>query len=56
MIKLKKKSLNLEKKYFFKSKESPSNIVGYKPSKIFIKVKIINNPCFPLIMHLIEMI
>ncbi len=37
--KLKEKILQLEKKYkFLKSKDSPSETVGYKPSKIFKKV------------------
>ena len=37
---LKKKIIELEKKnIFLSSKESPSNIVGYKPSRNFIKVK-----------------
>tara|TARA_B100001093_G_scaffold203907_1_gene195960 strand:+ start:3144 stop:5174 length:2031 start_codon:yes stop_codon:yes gene_type:complete len=37
---LKKEILELEKKYsFLKSEESPSKIVGFKPSKNFIKVK-----------------
>ena len=36
---LKKKIINLEKKYkFLNSKDSPSKIVGYKPSKNFKKV------------------
>ena len=35
---LKKEIFSLEKKYgFLKSKNSPSEIVGYKPSKIFSK-------------------
>ncbi len=35
---LKKEILNLENKYkFLKSKNSPTKIVGYKPSKIFVK-------------------
>ena len=37
---LKKEILELEKKYkFLKSKDSPTNIVGFKPSKNFNKVK-----------------
>ena len=36
---LKKEILDLEKKYkFLKSKDSPSNSIGYKPSKNFKKV------------------
>ena len=36
---LKKEIINLEKKYsFLKSKQSPSEIIGYKPSKNFKKV------------------
>ena len=38
--KLKQEIINLEKKYnFLNHKESPSNSVGFKPSKIFKKVK-----------------
>ena len=38
--KLKKKILDLEKKYtFLKSNFSPSQIVGFKPSKNFLKFK-----------------
>ena len=38
--KLKSEIINLEKKYnFLNHKESPSNSVGFKPSKIFKKVK-----------------
>ena len=38
MMNLKKEILLLEKKYnFLKSKNSPSKIVGYKPSKNFKK-------------------
>ncbi|MDC2997694.1 NAD-dependent DNA ligase LigA [Candidatus Pelagibacter sp.] len=38
--KLKQEIINLEKKYnFLNHKESPSNSVGFKPSKIFNKVK-----------------
>ena len=37
---LKKQILSIEKKYnFLKSENSPSNIIGYKPSKNFKKVK-----------------
>jgi DNA ligase (NAD+) len=37
--KLKKNIINLEKKYkFLKDKNSPSNIVGYQPSKLFKKI------------------
>ena len=37
---LKKDILDLEKKYqFLKSKQSPSNTVGFKPSRNFQKVK-----------------
>ena len=38
--KLKLEIIDLEKKYkFLKNKDSPSNSVGFKPSKIFKKVK-----------------
>ena len=38
--KLKKEILNLEKKYkFLNSKNSPSNSVGFNPSKNFLKAK-----------------
>ena len=40
LINLKKEILDLEKKYkFLKNKNSPSKIVGYKPSKSFEKYK-----------------
>ena len=39
MIKLKQNILSLEKKYdFLESENSPSKIVGFKPSKTFKKV------------------
>ena len=38
--KLKSEIINLEKQYkFLNHKESPSNSVGFKPSKIFKKIK-----------------
>ena len=53
---LKKEIILLEKKYsFLKSKKSPSNIVGFKPSKNFKKA-CTKCQCFHLQMHLVKMI
>jgi len=54
--KLKKNIINLEKKYkFLKDKNSPSNIVGYQPSKLFKKISQ-KFQCYLLVMHLVKMI
>ena len=53
---LKAEIISLEKKYnFLKSKNSPSEIVGHKPSKNFKKIYI-EFLCFHCQMHLQRMI